>query len=70
MDYKVCIIRIKEKPYLSRAERWLDFDTEMTVHAVRDVDISAGELSELVYLFNRGTGVLGVDVREIEEGEQ
>jgi len=69
MDYKVCIVRIKEKPYLTRYERWTDFDTEMTVHAVHDIDLSAEELSELLYWFNKGTGVLGIDVREMKDGE-
>ena len=70
MDYKVFIVRMKEKPYAEYGKpRWSELEPDIEVFTLRDIPLCKDDMLTFLSWACHGTGVIGMDIREIEEGE-
>ena len=70
MDYKVFIVRMKEKPYAEYGKpRWSELEPDFDVFTLRDIPICKDDMLMFLSWACRGTGVIGMDIKEIRDGE-
>ena len=69
MDYKVFTVRLRDRPGTTRrTARWSGLVPDFDVFTLRDVPLDKEDLLLFLTWACRGTGVLGMDIKEIKEG--